>query len=246
METLKEETLFAGIRDSKRFSKSSAKLLKERKEITKFLLQATQEGNVIYSQSNISSDRIDEINILRATFEGWVNDIKSVSEQLHTRFADRRVIIHVIIDGNRIPGELIKLSSPEFKVESMVKGDDNVREISAASIIAKQTRDEVMIKYAKQYPEYGFEFHMGYGTAYHTIQIDKHGLTPIHRKSFDLPDLDEAKASYKKSQKNKPKPKSRKKRTLDFSDDEESERVAIRMKPLTLDDDDDDSKSDQI
>ena len=68
--------------------------------------------------------------------------------------------------------------------DAIVKGDAKSLSIGAASILAKVTRDHIMIDYAKQYPEYGFEKHKGYPTKAHKEALEKYGVTPIHRKSF--------------------------------------------------------------
>jgi ribonuclease HII len=83
-----------------------------------------------------------------------------------------------LIDGNKIiPG--IKL-----KQKAIVKGDAKIKEISAASIVAKVTRDRLMVKYHKKYPEYNFAQHKGYGTSAHYVALEKHGASPIHRATF--------------------------------------------------------------
>ena len=71
-----------------------------------------------------------------------------------------------------------------IKYESIIKGDANVYAISAASIIAKVTRDRIMREWDKIYPQYGFEKHKGYGTAAHIAAIKEYGLCPLHRRSF--------------------------------------------------------------
>ena len=72
-----------------------------------------------------------------------------------------------------------------------VKADLHVPEVSAASILAKVTRDRIMVEMAKRYPEYGFENHKGYGTKAHVEAIERHGLCPIHRKSFRVKSLEQ-------------------------------------------------------
>jgi ribonuclease HII len=83
----------------------------------------------------------------------------------------------VQVDGNRIP----KLP---MMAEAIVKGDAKVQAISAASILAKTHRDAYMMEQAKKYPGYGFENHMGYGTAEHIKAVETLGVLPIHRKTF--------------------------------------------------------------
>lgn len=85
---------------------------------------------------------------------------------------------HVLVDGNRIP-----LNLP-CSAEAVVKGDARQAAISAASILAKVTRDRDITEAADIYPQYGFEKHKGYPTALHLDAIRKHGITPIHRRSF--------------------------------------------------------------
>ena len=83
----------------------------------------------------------------------------------------------VLVDGNRVPN----LSMP---AQAVVKGDALVQEISAASILAKVTRDLEMVELDKQFPEYGFAKHKGYPTALHFEKLSQYGATPFHRKSF--------------------------------------------------------------
>lgn len=87
----------------------------------------------------------------------------------------------VLIDGNDRISKVYTLSIP-FK--TFIKGDLLIKVISCASIIAKVTRDRLMVNYAKQFPKYSFDKHKGYGTLLHRNAIRKHGVTKIHRKSF--------------------------------------------------------------
>ena len=82
-----------------------------------------------------------------------------------------------MVDGNRDP-------SIGIPTKCIIKGDSKSQSIAAASIIAKVTRDRMLIKWDKDYPEYGFAKHKGYGTKAHIEAIGKYGLTPIHRPSF--------------------------------------------------------------
>ena len=115
-----------------------------------------------------SPERIDEINILKATYEAMamaVNNLKIKPDVL-------------LIDAVHIP----QLES--FKQVSIIKGDAKSISIAAASIVAKVTRDRLMAEYAKEYPEYGFEHNKGYGSADHIAALKKYGPCPLHRRSF--------------------------------------------------------------
>ena len=83
-----------------------------------------------------------------------------------------------LIDGNRCPQGLA------IPATAIVRGDDRVPAISAASILAKTARDAVMLDLHEQYPEYGFNRHKGYPTAFHLAQLEKYGVAPVHRKSY--------------------------------------------------------------
>ena len=112
-------------------------------------------------------EEIDEINILQATMLAMTRAFNAL-----TRTAD-----FALIDGNRLP----KLSCP---ARAIVKGDARVLSIAAASIAAKVTRDRMMLEIAKTHPDYGFEKHMGYGTAKHMDALNRLGVTSHHRRSF--------------------------------------------------------------
>ena len=113
-------------------------------------------------------DRIDEINILAATMESMRRSVEKLA----------RAPDYVIIDGNRAPAPLAAA------VETVVKGDSKVFAIACASVIAKVTRDRMMIEYDAQWPAYGFAQHKGYGTKAHMAAVFKHGASPIHRLTF--------------------------------------------------------------
>jgi ribonuclease HII len=89
---------------------------------------------------------------------------------------------YALVDGNRFPQTTIL-------GEAVVKGDARSKSIAAASILAKVTRDRVMVENAKRYPEWGFEGHKGYPTKKHRAAIEKYGLSPLHRRSFRLKSL---------------------------------------------------------
>lgn len=146
-----------GLRDSKKLS------AKKRDE----LAEEIKEKALAWSVAAMGPEVIDKINILQATLEA----MKAAVEKLPVE-PD-----FVQVDGNKLP-------KWKWLSEAVVKGDDKVEWISAASIIAKTTRDAYMDKIAELYPQYGFEHHVGYGTAEHLKALKAYGPTPIHRKTF--------------------------------------------------------------
>lgn len=132
-----------------------------------------------------SSQEIDEINILQATFLS----MKRALVDLEARFGHSEG--HLLIDGNqKIPFRGLHLERPEFQKwaglsqTTLIKGDSRALPIAAASIVAKVTRDRLMIAADEEYPVYGFKGHKGYAAAVHRKAIEEHGPTPIHRKTF--------------------------------------------------------------
>jgi ribonuclease HII len=121
---------------------------------------------VQYAIVEVSVEEIDRINILAASMEAMSRALKKL---------DR--VDYVLVDGNRIP-------SIEIPAEYVIKGDGRSASIAAASILAKVYRDELMDKYAEQFPGYGFEEHKGYGTAKHLEALRQHGVCEIHRRTF--------------------------------------------------------------
>ena len=115
----------------------------------------------------VSSEVIDRVNIYEATKLAMIEAVS----KLHP------APDYLLIDAMQLAIEL-----PQ---KSIIKGDANSASIAAASIIAKVTRDQIMADYAKEYPEYGFEHNAGYGTQAHLAAIEKYGILPIHRRSFE-------------------------------------------------------------
>jgi ribonuclease HII len=118
-------------------------------------------------------DRIDRENILNAAL--W-----AMTEAVAQLGCRPRL---VLVDGNKVPPKL------ECTSRAIVKGDAKCLSIAAASIVAKVVRDTMMIELARDYPNYGFERHKGYGTAEHHAAIERHGVTPQHRRSFKFVQL---------------------------------------------------------
>jgi len=155
---LDPERPIAGLADSKKLS--------EKKREALFL--EIQEKALAYGIASASIEEIDEINILHASMLAMSRAVGLLPV----------IPEHVLVDGNRIP---MSLPCP---AEAVVKGDARQAAISAASILAKVTRDRDIVKASKIYPEYGFEKHKGYPTAQHLEALRLHGITPIHRRSF--------------------------------------------------------------
>lgn len=146
-----------GLTDSKKLTD------KKRRE----LFPMIQEQAIAYGIGLASESEIDEINILQATFLA----MRRALDQLSVRPEI------TLIDGNR---------ETDFglPVKTVVKGDSLSANIAAASILAKVTRDNLMVELAEKYPEYGFEIHKGYGTKAHYEALGTYGPCPIHRRSF--------------------------------------------------------------
>lgn len=154
---LKKGDIIEGVNDSKKLSE------KKREKLYEDIM--TQAISVGIGISDV--DVIEEINILNATKKAMCEAISNLDINPD----------YVLIDGN----QGINISIP---YDTVVKGDSKSESIAAASIIAKVTRDRLLREYDKQYPEYGFAKHKGYGTKAHIEAIQKYGLLPIHRQSF--------------------------------------------------------------
>lgn len=154
---LPKDTLIDGVNDSKKLSEKKRELL----------FDVIKEKALAYSVAWASVEEIEEINILNAAMLAMKRAVESL--QIKADFA--------IIDGNKTP----LLSIPS---KAIVKGDAKSMSIAAASILAKVSRDRLMLEYGKKYPEYKFEKHKGYGTKLHIEALKEHGVSPIHRPSF--------------------------------------------------------------
>lgn len=152
--------------------KDSKKLSNKKREL---LSEVILDGAVATGLGWVFPDELDDVGISEALRLATRRAVKSV-QGLHASFSQ------IVIDGkvNFLAGTAL-----EKYVSVMPKADDLIKEVSAASIIAKVARDRYMTELASKYPEYGFEMHVGYGTAKHLKAIHKYGICPEHRKSFE-------------------------------------------------------------
>ena len=148
------------LRDSKKLSEKKRNQLAE---------QIKTEA-IAYAICVATPEEIDELNILKATMLAMQRAVTKVRSQVDK-------VSHIYIDGNRCPDGV-------EPCQFVIKGDDKVAEISAASILAKVYRDEQMQRLHEHYPLYGFDKHKGYPTALHLSKIEELGLIPGYRKSF--------------------------------------------------------------
>ncbi len=150
-------TLITGLNDSKKMTD------KNRRKLFEIIYKNALDVSVGF----VDAEEIDEINILQAAVKAMkiaLNGLRVVPQ-------------HILIDGNYF-------TDYDIPYTTIVKGDGISVSIAAASIIAKVTRDDWMIKQSLLYPRYGFDKHKGYPTDFHFQAIEKYGLCPLHRKSF--------------------------------------------------------------
>jgi ribonuclease HII len=151
-----------GVRDSKRLSLAA-------RERAYALIRCEA---LAVSALAVHQEEVDRLNILAASLDG----MRRVVDRLQRR--SRRPVDHVLVDGHQIPPGLTRPAT------CVVKGDDRSQSIAAASIVAKVLRDRLMKSWARRYPVYGFERHVGYPTAEHREALMQHGPCPLHRQSF--------------------------------------------------------------
>ncbi len=155
---LPKGVVFHGVKDSKALSPE------ERKRFSDYLCS---RADVFWALSVIPAEKIDEINILKATLLAMKGAVDALSHRPD----------FVLVDGRDLP-------PLEIDARAIISGDSLSQSIGAASIIAKVHRDAMMDEYHIQYPQYGFNAHKGYGTAQHKRAIELYGLCPLHRRSF--------------------------------------------------------------
>lgn len=145
------------INDSKKLSE------KKREELYDVILEKALAVGIGYS----SPERIDEINILQATYEAMREAIKKLT-----------VVPDILLN------DAVTIPQVSIRQVPIIKGDAKSISIGAASIVAKVTRDRLMVEYDKVFPEYGFASNKGYGSGAHIEALKKYGPTPIHRQTF--------------------------------------------------------------
>ena len=155
---LPEDAVIEGLDDSKKLTE------KKRERLYDIIKQTA----VAYSVAYGTLEEIETVNILEATYLAMNRAIEGLT--VKPDFA--------LIDGNRVPRGII------IPCETIVKGDSKSMSVAAASVLAKVTRDRLMLEYDKKYPEYNFKKHKGYGTKEHTELIRQYGPCEIHRLSF--------------------------------------------------------------
>lgn len=152
------DAVIEGLNDSKKLSEKKREMLYD----------VIKEKALAFSVAYGTLEEIEELNILQATFIAMNRAIDGL--EIKPDFA--------LIDGNRVPKDI------KIPCETVVKGDGKSMSVAAASVLAKVTRDRLMLEYDKKYPEYNFKKHKGYGTKEHTELIKKYGPCEIHRISF--------------------------------------------------------------
>ena len=155
---LPEGAVIEGLDDSKKLTE------KKRERLYDIIKQTA----VAYSVAYGTLEEIETVNILEATYLAMNRAIEGLT--VKPDFA--------LIDGNRVPRGI------KIPCETIVKGDSKSMSVAAASVLAKVTRDHLMLEYDKKYPEYNFKKHKGYGTKEHTELIKQYGPCEIHRLSF--------------------------------------------------------------
>jgi ribonuclease HII len=146
-----------GLRDSKQLSASA------RDELAGLI----RERALAYHIAEASVAEIDKLNILNATLLAMRRAVEGLASEP----------VEIWVDGNRCP-------IWKYRSQAIVKGDQKIAAIAAASILAKCWRDTLMIALHDSWPQYGFDRHMGYGTPQHLAALEVHGVCPIHRMSF--------------------------------------------------------------
>lgn len=152
----------SGLNDSKKISD------KLRRELSYKIM----DGALAYAFGLVEAEEIDKVGIARANF-----------------LAFKRALLGLNIKPDLVLADYFNYTNLPYKTIGIVKGDSKVRSIAAASVVAKVYRDDLMKQYHAEYPNYGFDKHVGYGTALHIQNIKSYGLSKLHRRSFVVKQL---------------------------------------------------------
>ncbi len=166
-ESLSEYPEWKFVRDSKKLSE------KQREQVFDFIREHAFAGVGI-----MPAETIDRVNILEATFLAMKSALSELKRMTNDGLRISENNTKIFVDGNQL------ISNISMEQHAIVNGDDLMKVIAAASIIAKVTRDRMMLQYDREYPQYGFAKHKGYGTKEHMEALRKWGPCPIHRMSF--------------------------------------------------------------
>lgn len=162
---------FPGINDSKQLSEQ------QRETLYDIAVELRKAGIINFCVRFMSAELIDEIGITKAVKRGIWSGVRAMAPASGKKASLHSKDVHVLLDG--------LLSAPaEFSQETIVRGDATEPVISLASIVAKVSRDRLMCRLAKRYPEYGFDIHKGYGTKRHLDVIAQIGISDVHRKTY--------------------------------------------------------------
>ena len=159
---------------------NDSKQLTERQRYA--LREVIEHEAVAWAVAEVTAEEIDRINILQASITGMHRALAALKDK------QRQPIMpeHIIVDGNKWKPYVPEGGLLEIPARTVVKGDATYMSIAAASVLAKTYRDDYMLRLHEQYPMYGWDENKGYPTAAHYEAIQKYGVTPYHRKSFNL------------------------------------------------------------
>ncbi len=153
------------------------------------LREVIEQEAVAWAVAEVTAQEIDKINILQASILGMhraLNGLAVRDERLAASGGTYIVPEHILVDGNKWKPYIPEGGLLEIPARTVVKGDATYMSIAAASVLAKTYRDDYMLRLHEQYPMYRWDENKGYPTAAHYEAIRQYGITPYHRKSFNL------------------------------------------------------------
>lgn len=159
---------------------NDSKQLTERQRYA--LREVIEHEAVAWAVAEVTAEEIDRINILQASITGMHRALAALKDKQGNPIVPE----HIIVDGNKWKPYVPEGGLLEVPARTVVKGDATYMSIAAASVLAKTYRDDYMLRLHEQYPMYGWDENKGYPTAAHYEAIQKYGVTPYHRKSFNL------------------------------------------------------------